>query len=117
MFFGTMQVRDMPIDAFPRVRAAAVEIQTLCIGLSARDVEELVSAPMEQGLNGIEGLTAMRSRSVSQLSSIVMILEQGTDLMKARLLIQERLNAISPRLPRWANSPFMIQPSPPPAGP
>ena len=61
MFFGTMQVRDMPIDAFPEFAPPRVEIQTLCIGLSARDVEELVSAPMEQGLNGIEGLTAMRS--------------------------------------------------------
>ena len=54
---------------------------------------------MEQGLNGIEGLSAMRSKSVSQLSSIVMIFEQDTDLMKSRLLIQERLNAITPTAP------------------
>ncbi|MFS8095679.1 efflux RND transporter permease subunit [Lentzea alba] len=110
MFFGVLQLKDMSIDAFPEFAPPRVEIQTICIGLSAKDVEELVSVPMEQGLNGIEGLTAMRSKSVSQLSSIVMIFEQGTDLMKARLLIQERVNAITPRLPRWANPPFMIQP-------
>lgn len=110
MFFGILQVKDMSIDAFPEFAPPRVEIQTICIGLSAKDVEELVSVPMEQGLNGIEGLSAMRSKSVSQLSSIVMIFEQGTDLMKARLLIQERLNSISQRLPRWANSPFMLQP-------
>jgi CzcA family heavy metal efflux pump len=110
MFFGVLQLRDMPIDAFPEFAPPRVEVQTLCIGLSAKDVEELVSVPLEQGLNGIEGLDAMRSKSVSQLSSIVMIFKPGTDLMKARLLIQERLTAISPRLPRWANSPFMIQP-------
>ncbi|TWP51286.1 efflux RND transporter permease subunit [Lentzea tibetensis] len=110
MFFGIMQVKDMSIDAFPEFAPPRVEIQTICIGLSAKDVEELVSVPMEQGLNGIEGLTAMRSKSVSQLSSIVMIFTPDTDLMKARLLIQERLNSISQRLPRWANSPFMIQP-------
>ncbi|WP_112274702.1 efflux RND transporter permease subunit [Lentzea terrae] len=110
MFFGILQVKDMSIDAFPEFAPPRVEIQTICIGLSAKDVEELVSVPLEQGLNGIEGLTAMRSKSVSQLSSIVMIFEQGTDLMKARLLIQERVNAITPRLPRWANPPFMIQP-------
>ncbi|NKE61272.1 efflux RND transporter permease subunit [Lentzea sp. PSKA42] len=110
MFFGILQIKDMSIDAFPEFAPPRVEIQTICIGLSAKDVEELVSVPMEQGLNGIEGLTAMRSKSVSQLSSIVMIFEQGTDLMKARLLIQERVNAITPRLPRWANPPFMIQP-------
>ncbi|GLZ34934.1 cation transporter [Lentzea sp. NBRC 105346] len=110
MFFGILQIKDMSIDAFPEFAPPRVEVQTLCSGLSARDVEELVSVPLEQGLNGIEGLTAMRSKSVSQLSSIVMIFSPGTDLMRARLLIQERLNVITPRLPRWANSPFMIQP-------
>jgi CzcA family heavy metal efflux pump len=110
MFFGVLQLRDMPVDAFPEFAPPRVEIQTICIGLSAKDVEELVSVPLEQGLNGIENLDAMRSKSVSQLSSIVMIFKPGTDLMKSRLLIQERLTAMTPRLPRWANPPFMIQP-------
>ena len=110
MFFGVLQLRDMPIDAFPEFAPPRVEIQTLCTGLSAKDVEELVSVPLEQGLNGIEGLNVMRSKSVSQLSSIVLIFKPGTDLMQARLLVQERLTAITPRLPRWANAPFMLQP-------
>src|SRR3954454_14783966 len=110
MFFGVLQVKNMPIDAYPEFAPPQVEVQTLCSGMSARDVEELVSVPMEQGLAGIEGLDDMRSKSVSQLSSIVMIFKPGIDLMKVRLLIQERLTSISPRLPRWANSPFMIQP-------
>jgi CzcA family heavy metal efflux pump len=110
MFFGVLQLRDMPIDAFPEFAPPRVEIQTLCSGLSARDVEELVTVPLEQGLNGVEDLDVMRSKSVSQLSSILLIFKPGTDLMKSRLLIQERLTAITPRLPRWANSPFMIQP-------
>ena len=110
MFFGVLQIRDMPVDAFPEFAPPRVEIQTICIGLSAQDVEELVSVPLEQGLTGIEGLDVMRSKSVSQLSSIVLIFKPGTDLMAARLLIQERLTAITPRLPRWANAPFMIQP-------
>ncbi|SIM49210.1 efflux RND transporter permease subunit [Micromonospora cremea] len=110
MFFGVLQIRDMPVDAFPEFAPPRVEIQTICIGLSAQDVEELVSVPLEQGLSGVEGLDVMRSKSVSQLSSIVLIFKPGTDLMAARLLIQERLTAITPRLPRWANAPFMIQP-------
>lgn len=110
MFFGVLHLRDMPVDAFPEFAPPRVEIQTLCNGLSAKDVEELVTVPLEQGLNGIEGLDVMRSKSVSQLSSIILIFKSGTDLMNSRLLIQERLTAITPRLPRWANSPFMIQP-------
>jgi CzcA family heavy metal efflux pump len=110
MYFGVLQIKTMPVDAYPEFAPPQVEVQTLCSGMSARDVEELVSVPMEQGLAGIEDLVDMRSKSVSQLSSIVMIFKPQVDLMKVRLLIQERLTAISPRLPRWANSPFMIQP-------
>src|SRR5687767_10795193 len=79
MFFGVLQLRDMPIDAFPEFAPPRVEIQTVCIGLSARDVEELVTVPLEQGLAGIDGLDVMRSKSVSQLSSIIMIFKPGTD--------------------------------------
>ena len=110
MFFGVLQIRNMPVDAYPEFAPPQVEVQTLCSGMSARDVEELVTVPMEQGLAGVEGLQDMRSKSVSQLSSIVLIFKSGTNLMNARLLVQERLTAISARLPRWANSPFMIQP-------
>lgn len=110
MAFGVLEMRDMPVDAFPEFAPPRVEIQTLCLGLSAQDVEELVSVPIEQSLNGIDDLDTMRSKSVSQLSSILLIFKPGTDLMRARLLIQERLTAVTPRLPRWANSPFMIQP-------
>ena len=110
MYFGVLQIKNMSLDAYPEFAPPQVEVQTLCSGMSARDVEELVSVPMEQGLAGIEDLVDMRSKSVSQLSSIVMIFKSDVDLMKVRLLIQERLTSISPRLPRWANSPFMIQP-------
>src|ERR671938_1818087 len=84
MFFGVLQVRNMPVDAYPEFAPPQVEVQTLCSGMSARDVEELVTVPMEQGLVGVEGLQDMRSKSVSQLSSIVMIFKAGTKLMNGR---------------------------------
>jgi CzcA family heavy metal efflux pump len=110
MFFGVLQIRDMPIDVFPEFAPPRVEVQTLCLGLSAADVEALITVPLEQALNGVEGLDVMRSKSVSQQSTILMIFKQGTDLMDARLRVQERINIMTPTLPRWANSPFMIQP-------
>ena len=110
MFFGVLQLRDMPVDAFPEFAPPRVEVQTLCLGLSALDVEELVTVP--------DGAGAQRDRGPGRdalpvgLPAVVdrMIFKPGTDLMAARLLVQERLTAITPRLPRWANSPFMIQP-------
>ena len=52
----------------------------------------------------------MRSKSVPQLSSIVMIFEPGTDLLDARQLVQERLATVAPTLPSWTTPPVMIQP-------
>ena len=63
MFFGVAQFRNLPVDVFPEFAPPRVEVQTLCLGLSAADVEALVTVPIEEALNGIEGLDVMRSRS------------------------------------------------------
>ena len=80
------------------------------MGLTTSDVESLVTVPLEQALNGIQGLDDMRSRSVPQLSSIELIFKPGTDLLRARQLVQERVTAVTPSLPTWAAPPFMMQP-------
>ena len=98
----------MPVDVFPEFAPPRVEIQTACLGLSAAEVEELVTVPLEQALNGVPGLDVMRSKSVPQLSSIVLIFEPGTDLMQARQLVQERLAIVTPDLPTWAAPPVMM---------
>ncbi|MBA2598142.1 MAG: efflux RND transporter permease subunit [Chloroflexia bacterium] len=110
MVFGGGLLRAMPVDVFPEFAPPKVEIHTACIGLSAADVEALVTVPMEQALNGVPGLDVMRSKSVPQYSSIVMIFEPGTDLMNARQLVAERMQAAIPSLPTWAAPPVMLQP-------
>ena len=87
-----------------------MEIQTACIGLSASEVEALVTTPMEETLNGLPGLDVLRSKSVEQLSSIELIFDRGTDLIEARQLVTERLATVTPTLPTWAAPPVMIQP-------
>ena len=59
---------------------------------------------------GMPGLDVMRSKSVEQLSSIVLIFEPGTDMMEARQLVAERLAIVTPTLPTWAAPPFMLPP-------
>ena len=110
LVFGIARLRDTPVDVFPEFAPPRVEVQTLCLGLSAKDVEALVTVPMEQALNGIEGLDVLRSRSVSDLSTVQAVFKPGTDLMKARLAVQERVRIATPVLPNWASAPFMIQP-------
>ncbi|HEY7046665.1 MAG TPA: efflux RND transporter permease subunit [Jatrophihabitantaceae bacterium] len=107
---GTLSIPKMRVDVFPEFAPPQVEIQTACLGLSTTDVESLVTVPLEQVLNGVEGLTDMRSRSVPQLSSIQMIFKQGTSLNRARQLVQERLSIVTPSLPTWAAPPVMMPP-------
>jgi CzcA family heavy metal efflux pump len=110
MVVGGGQLSAIPVDVFPEFAPPRVEIQTACIGLSAADVEALVTVPLEQALNGVPGLDVMRSKSVPQLSSIEIIFDAGTDEIAARQLVQERLDTVLPSLPTWAAPPIMMQP-------
>ncbi len=108
MIFGISEIRSMSVDVFPEFAPPRVEIQTPALGLSSAEVESLITAPMEEVFNGMPGLDVMRSKSVNQLSSILLIFEPGTDLMEARQLVQERLAIVTPTLPKWAAPPFML---------
>src|SRR5688572_19623911 len=110
MVVGISRLRHSSVDVFPEFAPPKVEVQTLSMGLSATDVEELVTVPIEQALNGIPGLDVMRSRSVTDLSDIFLIFKPGTDLIYARQLVQERIAAVYPTLPTWAAPPVIIQP-------
>src|SRR3990170_7103452 len=70
---GIGQIRTMPIDVFPEFAPPRVEIQTPSIGLSSAEVESLVTIPLEEAFSGLPGLDVVRSKSVEQLSSIVLI--------------------------------------------
>ena len=110
MFFGVQQLQHSAIDVFPEFSPPKVEVQTPALGLSANQVEALVTIPLEQTLNGVPGLDEIRSKSVESLSSIEMIFKPGSDLLTARQHVAERIAQISPQLPTWASPPFMIQP-------
>jgi CzcA family heavy metal efflux pump len=110
MIFGITRLRNSAVDVFPEFAPPRVEVQTLSVGLSASAVEELITVPLEQALNGTPGLDVMRSRSVTDLSDIVMIFKPGTDVIQARQLVQERLSAVYSTLPSWAQPPVIIAP-------
>src|SRR5215218_1542287 len=89
---GIVQLRNAPVDVLPEFTPPYVEVQTEALGLSADEVEQMITVPMEADLlNGIEGVDVIRSESVSGLSDIVMVFEPGTEIYHARQLVQERL--------------------------
>jgi CzcA family heavy metal efflux pump len=109
-WFGVARLRDVPVDVFPEFAPPRVEIQTICLGLSPAEVEQLVTVPLENALNGVPGIDVMRSKSVPQLSSIVLIFKPGADEIRARQLVSERMAIASKSLPTWAAPPFMMPP-------
>ena len=110
MVSGTLQLRHAPVDVFPEFAPPKVEIQTHAIGMTPEEIEQLITVPLEDALNGVADLDVIRSKSVPDLSAIQVIFKQGTDLIKARQLVQERLAIVTPTLPRWASPPIMLQP-------
>ena len=82
--YGVVQLRDAPVDVLPEFTPPTVEIQTEALGLSASEVEQLITVPIEQDLlAGVAFVDEIRSQSVPGLSSIVAIFEPGTDLLAA----------------------------------
>jgi CzcA family heavy metal efflux pump len=111
LVLGIAQLRQAPVDVLPEFTPPLVDIQTEALGLSAEEVEQLVTVPLEQDLlNGVAFLDQIRSQSLPGLSRIELIFEPGTDVLKARQLVQERLIQAPGGTPNVAKAPVMLQP-------
>ena len=110
VIYGMDRLRYMPIDVFPEFSPPLVEIQTEGPGMSTEEIEELITIPMEEALRGTPGLDVLRSQSVVGLSAVRLLFKQGFDILRARQLVQERLQLAIPNLPASAGRPIMLQP-------
>ena len=108
--YGIRTLQSTPLDVFPEFSPPLVEIQTEAPGLSTEEVESMISMPLENALNGTPWLKTIRSKSVLGLSSVVLIFQDGTDLIRARQLVQERLAVEASRLPVVAHPPVILSP-------
>ena len=109
---GIVTLRSAPVDVLPEFTPAYVEIQTESLGLSASEVEQLLTVPLEADLlNGVEGVDVIRSSSLPGLSSIVLVFKPGMDVYKGRQLVQERLTQLGgAAFPNVSKPPTMLQP-------
>ncbi len=108
--FGLIEVSNIPVDVYPEFNPPMVEVQTEALGLSAAEMEALITVPIEADLlNGIAWLEHIYSESVPSLSSILLVFEEDADPIKARQMVQERLTE-SFALPNVSKPPTMLQP-------
>jgi len=110
LVFGVRASTQIPLDVFPEFAPPRVEIQTEAPGLSTEEVESLITVPIENALNGVAFVKTLRSKSVLGLSSVVCLFEEGTDIIRARQLIQERVASVASRLPGVAHAPVILPP-------
>ncbi|MEO8117890.1 MAG: efflux RND transporter permease subunit [Rhodoferax sp.] len=107
---GIWRTRTIPLDLVPEFSPLSLEVHTEALGLSASEVESLITVPLEADLlNGVPWLHSIESESITGLSSIEMFFAPGTDLMRARQMVQERLTQAH-ALPNVSSPPVMLQP-------
>ena len=105
--YGAGVVANARLDVFPEFAPPQVSIQTEAPGFSPEQVEILVTKPIEDAINGVEGIAAVRSQSIQGLSVITAILAERVDIYRARQSIAERLGEAVGRLPATVEPPVL----------
>ena len=96
---GVFAFQSIPIDAYPDVTNVQVQVLTEAPGLSPVEVERFITYPLELQMNGLPGLTEIRSISKFALSQLTVVFEDDVDVYFARQLVLERIIAVRDRLP------------------
>ena len=106
--YGIYVAHDSKVDVFPEFSPAQVIANAEAPGLSAEQVETLVTQPIESALSGIIGLDTMRSRSLAELSVVTLTFKAGTDVHRARQLVAEHLQSLGNALPQGVRAPTLL---------
>ncbi|WP_035607352.1 CusA/CzcA family heavy metal efflux RND transporter [Haloferula sp. BvORR071] len=106
LVLGFQTVKELPVEVLPDLTKPTVVILTESPGLAPEEVETRVTQPIESALMGVGGLTRVRSNTDVALSLVFAEFSWGTDIYRARTLVQERLQSVSEQLPA-GTQPFM----------
>ena len=104
LIYGGVVLGQAKLDVFPDFVPAQAEVQTEAPGLTAEQVEQLVTRPVEQSVNGAAGVASVRSESISGLSVVKVVFAEGSDPYRARQVVSEAISEIG-GLPAGVSAP------------
>jgi len=103
--YGGMTLKSASYDVFPEFVPAQAEVQTEAAGLTAEQVEQLVTRPIEQAVAGAAGVETVRSESIQGLSLVSVTFKSGADPYRSRQIVAEALGEAASNLPAGATAP------------
>ncbi|HMX39955.1 MAG TPA: CusA/CzcA family heavy metal efflux RND transporter, partial [Saprospiraceae bacterium] len=107
VIWGAVSLRKLPLDAIPDVTNNQVVVATQSPNLSAVEMEQFVTYPIEMAMRNIQGLEGIRSVSQFGLSIVTLDFHEGIDLYFARNQVNERLQNIRQDIPQGFGTPSM----------
>ena len=105
LVLGSWSALRAPLDVFPEFVPSQVTVQTEAPGFAPQQVEELVTRPVENAVNGAAGLATLRSESIPGLSVVTITFTRDVDVHVARQGISERLSELGSTLPAGVGTP------------
>ncbi len=105
--YGIYTASHAQLSVFPEFAPPMVTVQTQAPGLSPEEVEQLVTLPLERALNGVPGLSDMRSQSIQGVSAIDTVFKDDTDIHLARQQVAERVAESAAHLPQGTGTPTL----------
>ncbi|MBP3643460.1 MAG: efflux RND transporter permease subunit [Alistipes sp.] len=107
--FGIFSLVKLPIDFMPRIDTPYIMVITAYPGASAEDIEENISKPLENSLNGVDNLKHISSKSKENISTVFLQFEYGTDNDVATNDVRDKLDMAKNNLPDEANTPILFK--------